>query len=48
MERRSFSLPRPEIVTMNVSDDYEYMDEELQEIILGFFEENMQVKSIMR
>jgi len=27
-------------VTMNVSDDYEYLDEELQEIILGFFEEN--------
>lgn len=26
-------------VTMNVSDEYEFMDEELQEIIKGFFEE---------
>ena len=39
-EKYQSELTDKKVVTMNVSDDYEYMDEELQEIILGFFEEN--------
>ena len=30
------------IITMNISDEYEFMDEELQEILLGYAEEYLQ------
>lgn len=38
-EKYSEELYDKKIVTMNVGDDYEFMNEELQEIIRGFFDE---------
>lgn len=38
-EKYSDELNDKKIVTMNIGDDYEYMDEELQDIIIGFFDE---------
>lgn len=33
------ALAKAGVITMNVPDEYEYMDEELQEILRGFAEE---------
>lgn len=38
-EKYSDELYDKKIVTMNIGDDYDYMDEELQDIIMGFFDE---------
>ena len=38
-ERYGEELAGKTVITMNVPDEYEYMDEELQEILRGFVEE---------